>query len=123
VRPLGGYPNINGATVLDFQPAPEAVAWTQVEPMPAAKGCFGNSVTDPQGCFFVVGGSAEIFAGVGAAGVIESSVEGYDPALDSWGSITPMPMPRCNHGTPAQRRSRRESTSSTSRTQRVASDR
>ena len=93
---FGGYPNVNGATVLNFQLAPDAGAWTQVTSMPVAKGRFGNSVTDPQGRFYVVGGSADIFAGIGA-GVVESSVERYDPATNSWDTVTPMPVPRCNH--------------------------
>ena len=50
--------------------------------MPVAKGRVGNSVTDPQGRFDVVGGSADIFAGIGA-GVVESSVERYDPSTDT----------------------------------------
>src|SRR4030095_129708 len=84
---VGGRPgNLSVNEVYD----PRTNAWTTKTPMPTARS--GHAITSLDNLVFAFGGEGNSASQAGTF----SEVEVYNPDLDSWTRLQPMPLPR--HG-------------------------
>ena len=91
---IGG--ELNGNTVVGtvevYDPATDT--WTTRAPMPTQR--LGLEAATVNGLIYAVGGATE--SGFNSTGTFLSTVEVYDPATDTWTTITSMPTPRSFFG-------------------------